>query len=125
MPITNTWRFIILAGLLLIVTGCSPKETKYTSPETLWPESFGNHRAVLKVDDESPVVLTEILWRRHDRSPDNKRFLVINSLTGDTIRNIYRYAVSNELCRIAFGPVEKPGIYHFYYLPYEVQEGWG
>jgi len=125
MPVTNTWRLIILAGLLLIVTGCSTKDAGYTSPEALWPESFGNHRAVLKIDNEALVVKTEILWRRHDPSPENKRFLVINSLTGDTIRNIYRYEVSNELCRIAFGPVEKPGIYHFYYLPFEVQEGWG
>ena len=121
----NTWRLIILAGLLLIFTGCSLKETKYTSPGTPWPESFGNHRAILKVTDKVPVVTADILWRRHDRSPETKKFLIVNSVTGDTIQNIYRYEVSNEHCRIAFGPVEKSGIYHFYYLPYEVQEGWG
>ena len=49
----------------------------------------------------------------------------LDSSTGDTIPNIFRYKVNNEQCRIAFGPVKKPGTYYFYYLPYEVQEDWG
>ncbi|HBE43023.1 MAG TPA: hypothetical protein DDW27_17830, partial [Bacteroidales bacterium] len=116
---------MVLAGVLLIFTGCSKEDSQYTSPGTPWPESFGNHRAVMKVMDKAPVVAADVLWRRHDRSPEKKRFLIVNSVTGDTIKNIYRYEVNNEHCRIAFGPVEEEGIYHFYYLPYEVQEEWG
>ena len=33
--------------------------------------------------------------------------------------------VNNERCKLAFGPIKKPGNYYFYYLPYEVQDGWG
>ncbi len=121
----SQYLFIVLVGVHLIFTGCSKKNTQYTTPGIPWPESFGNHRAVLNVMDKAPVVTADILWRRHDRSPENKRFLIINSLTGDSIENIYRYEVNNERCKIAFGPVDEEGIYHFYYLPYEVQEGWG
>ncbi|MBI5010869.1 MAG: hypothetical protein HZB98_14735, partial [Bacteroidia bacterium] len=57
--------------------------------------------------------------------PQKKRFIVIEASTGDTIQNIYRYSVTNERCRLAFGPVKKTGTYYFYYLPYEVYEASG
>jgi len=95
---------------------------KYTVPSTPWPESFGNHRAVIEISKTTEVALLDILWRRHDQDPQKRRFLIIEASSGDTIQNIYRYSVSNERCRIAFGPVKKPGTYYFYYLPYEVYE---
>ena len=51
--------------------------------------------------------------------------LIVEASSGDTITNIFRYSVTNERCRLAFGPVKKAGTYYFYYLPYEVQENWG
>lgn len=99
--------------------------TEYTVPKSLWPESFGNHRAVLEISKEADVVTLDLLWRRHDRQPDNKRFIIVSAATGDTVSNIYRYEVNNERCKLAFGPVRKAGTYYFYYLPYEVQEGCG
>jgi hypothetical protein len=50
--------------------------------------------------------------------------LMVSSETGDTVRNIHRIRVVNEVCEILAGPV-KAGKYHFYYLPFEVQEGYG
>ena len=32
----------------------------YEVPETPWPESFGNHRAVLSIDDPAEAVRIEI-----------------------------------------------------------------
>jgi hypothetical protein len=98
---------------------------KYTVPATPWSESFGNHRAVLEIAKASDVVTLDLFWRRHDPDPQKKRFLMINASSGDTVKNIYRYSVNNERCRIAFGPVEKKGTYYFYYMPYEVQVDWG
>ena len=69
--------------------------------------------------------MLDISWRRHDPDPEKRRFIIIDASTGDTVPNILRYKVNNEECRIAFGPVKKPGTYFFYYLPYEVQKDWG
>jgi hypothetical protein len=103
----------------------TPSGPKYTIPSTPWPESFGNHRAVIEVIKATEVALLDILWRRHDPDPQKRRFIIIEASSGDTVQNIYRYSVSNERCRLAFGPVKKPGTYYFYYLPYEVYESSG
>jgi hypothetical protein len=97
----------------------------YSVPDSPWPESFGNHRAVMEINEKCEVAVIDIPWRRHDRDPQNRRFIIVESATGDTIPNIFRYHADNEHCTIAFGPVPKAGPYFFYYLPYEVQENWG
>ena len=100
-------------------------EPKYTVPSKPWPESFGNHRAVLEISKPCEVATLDILWRRHDPDPQKRHLIIVEASTGDTIANIFRYSVTNERCRLAFGPVKKAGTYYFYYLPYEVQENWG
>lgn len=97
----------------------------FSVSKELWPESFGNHRALIEVSDSAEVVLLDMFWRRHDPDPGKKRFIIVEASTGDTVPNVYRFTVTRERCRIAFGPVKKRGIYYFYYMPYEVQEDWG
>ena len=53
-------RFILpgLAILLSVSCGNDP-DVPYEVPETPWPESFGNHRAVLSIDNPAEVVRIE------------------------------------------------------------------
>lgn len=112
--------------LLILLLGCTlESELKYSVPSEPWDESLGNHRAVIEVDKEADAVSLQLLWRRHDRRPDQKRFVIIHADSGDTIQNIYRLKVENESCQLVFGPVKKAGTYHFYYAPYEVQKDYG
>lgn len=90
-----------------------------------WPESFGNHRAVLQVSEPAERVMLDFTWRRHDPKPEEKELILVDAETGDTIPVIHRLEVNQEKCRMVFGPVARPGVYYFYYLPYLVQEGWG
>ncbi len=101
------------------------QQLTYSVPEKVWPESFGNHRAVLEITKASEVISLDLLWRRHDHQPENKQLIIIEAATGDTVPNIYRSEVTKERCKLAFGPVKKAGTYYFYYLPYEVQEEYG
>ena len=118
--------FSLTTICLFITPSCDHgKAIRYTVPVSPWSESFGNHRAVIRIARTAEAVSLDLLWRRHDRRPEEKRFLIVNAETGDTVRNIYRYQTDNERCRLAFGPVKKAGTYYFYYLPFEVQEGWG
>ncbi len=114
---------LVFLSVRVILAGTS--DPVYSIPASPWPESFGNHRAVIEIPQASEVVLLEIPWRRHDPQPDMRRFLIIDSESGDTVPNIFRYEVTGEKCRIAFGPVKEAGTFYFYYLPYEVQEEWG
>uniref|UniRef100_UPI0032168D20 glycoside hydrolase domain-containing protein n=1 Tax=uncultured Draconibacterium sp. TaxID=1573823 RepID=UPI0032168D20 len=110
---------------LLILLSCASKErTNYSVAEHSWEENLGNHRAVLEVDNQAEAVVLDIVWRRHDKNPANKRFIFIHE-NGDTIKNIERVEVNNERCQLVFGPIETSGTYYFYYLPYEVQENYG
>ncbi len=116
----------IIYFLFFLFTCCSIKESKqYSVAQKPWEESFGNHRAVIKVENKADAVYLDLIWRRHDRWPERKRFIIVDSESGDTVRNIHRVQVDNEICRIVFGPVNNPGTFYFYYLPYEVQEDYG
>lgn len=97
----------------------------YAVAETPWNEALGNHRAVLAVDAPAEAVKLSFDWRRPDKEVENRRFLIVDAETGDTIPNIQRLEVNNEQCELLFGPVKKKGTYFFYYLPYLVQEGYG
>jgi len=94
------------------------QEVRYSVPEVPWEESFGNHRAMVKVNQPEDAIHIKCLWRRHDLSPEKRRMMIIHAESGDTIQNVYRVRVNNELCELVFGPASQAGIYYFYYLPY-------
>lgn len=116
---------IVLFLTVLTLSSCkSNLNPEYATPQSPWPESLGNHRAVLEVVEPADAVGLNIIWRRHDKNPEEKKFIIVHE-SGDTIKNIHRILVDNERCQLVFGPVEKPGEYFFYYLPYMVQEDYG
>ncbi|MDR3269284.1 MAG: DUF6067 family protein [Tannerella sp.] len=89
----------------------------YSVPAQLWPEEFGNHRAVIHIDKAADAVHIDFLWRRHDADPDKRKMWIIKDGTGEEVKNIRRIKVNREQCELVFGPVT-PGNYHFYYLSY-------
>lgn len=121
----------ILLSILLVCVGFSCDGNTVQAPyiyavaETPWNEALGNHRAVLTVAAPADAVQLSFNWRRPDKEVENRRFLIIDAETGDTIPNIHRLKVDNEQCELLFGPVSKKGTCFFYYLPYHVQEGYG
>lgn len=116
---------VLIAGSLSPISAQKPPIYSYEVSSTPWKESFGNHRAVLKVSKSAEAVSLKFEWRRSDKDVGEKRFLIVNAETGDTVPNIRRLEVTNEHCYLQFGPVEKKGKYYFYYLPYRVQHGYG
>lgn len=123
-------RFFIILMSSLCCSGVSVASSyeapyRYEAASIPWQESFGNHRAVLKIDKATEVAALSFDWRRGDREVDKRRFLIVNAETGDTVPNIKRLEVSDEKCELLFGPVARAGIYYFYYLPYQVQAGHG
>lgn len=97
----------------------------YKVAEIPWEAGLGNHRAVLNVDHPVDAAYLKLEWRRHDKNPDSKRFIIMNVETGSKVQNIQRIHIDNERCEIVFGPIKDPGDYFFYYLPFEPQEGHG
>ncbi len=112
--------------ILMMVSSCQTKDAvNYSVAEFPWKEAYGNHRAILEIDNPAEAIELDLLWRRHDKNPQERRMLIVNAETGDTIQNIFRKIINNEKCNLIFGPVKSPGIYHFYYLPYSVQLNYG
>lgn len=108
--------------LLILLSLTKTNGQVYSVAPNPWPEEYGNHRAVLEISKASDAVLIDFLWRRHDRNPGDKRFLIIEAKTGDTIANIQRIEVDNERCKIVAGPMRNAGTYYFYYLPSTVAQ---
>jgi hypothetical protein len=112
--------------VLILLFLCSvPAYAQWRTADIPWPESFGSQRADIEISKPSEIAELNLMWRRHDRRQEQRRFLIIHAATGDTVRNIKRLLVNSDECRILFGPIEKPGKYYFYYLPFEIQDGWG
>ena len=116
--------FIKLVLILILASGCMKDSQMYTVSDEPWAESYGNHRAVLQVEGNEDAVHIVIPWRRHDRDPQERMLLLISAESNDTVPNIHRIRVDRESCEILAGPV-KAGTYYLYYLPFQVQEGWG
>lgn len=115
--------FLVIAVICFAACSASEKdnlEYTYSVPSEAWEESLGAHRAVISVSESGQSAELVYNWRRHALDVAEHRFIIVNAQTGDTIPNILRKQVDNEVCNIVFGPVEK-GEYYFYYLPYEVQ----
>ncbi len=115
---------IVLFLYLALASGCSGDSQLYTVSHEPWPESFGNHRAVLHIEGDEDAVRIVLPWRRHDPDPQDRMLLLISAKSGDTVRNIHRIRVDREVCEIIAGPV-KAGTHYLYYLPFQVQEGYG
>jgi hypothetical protein len=119
-------KYVFLLGIVgclwaVNITAHNRLNHSYAVASNVWEEGLGNHRAVLKINQAAEVVTLKMEWRRPDRNPGDKRFLIVNSVTGDTVSNVRKIKVDNESCQIQFGPVSQPGTYYFYYLPYQVQ----
>lgn len=113
--------FIVLLPLAVAVSG---QVHAYSVVETPWPETLGNHRAVVECIASKPVHV-KLFWRRHDAAPEQKRLLILSE-KGDTVRNICRIVVNNEVADFVFEPVSGKGTYYVYYLPWQgrKENGW-
>jgi len=118
-------KLTLLSAAVLIA--CAPGaesqagyEYEYGVPQVQWEESYGYHRAVIDVPQDTDAAELVYNWRRHGRNIPDHLFLIVNAETGDTLSNISRKQVDKEVCDIVFGPAKK-GTYYFYYLPHEVQ----
>jgi len=85
--------------------------------------SLGNHRAVIKVPTKEDVVWLHLPWRRHDTDPGMKRVIIVNPVSGDTIRKKMVRVSTKEYADILFLPQSSSEIYHVYYFPFETSGG--
>ncbi len=89
------------------------------------PEKFGNHRAVINVQENAEAVWAHIPWRRRDANPEAKRLIIIDAKTERPLRFIWAADVQREYGDLVFQPTTVPGDYYVYYLPYERAVSWG
>ncbi|MGW1893622.1 glycoside hydrolase domain-containing protein [Streptomyces sp. NPDC002004] len=78
---------------------------------------YGNHRILVRAAGPAPALAAELPWRRCDPEPADVDVLVL-SPSGTRVRNTVAVEVTRSHGRIAFEPVEGPGVYAVHYLPY-------
>lgn len=82
---------------------------------------YGNHRIVVVVDDVpagTRAVTADLPWRRHDPDPAAVDVIVLSAASGTRVRNVVAGERNQAQGTFTFEPVDGPGDYHFYYLPY-------
>lgn len=86
-------------------------------------QQWGNHRAVVEVDDDAPVVRVHLPWRRED-DPVGKAVFVVDASSGRRMTHVYPLAVDREAGDFIFEPATGKGEYYFYYMPYRMTGSW-
>jgi len=110
-----TYFLIILLSPLLLLA-----EESQVGKSSWQPDSFGNHRAVISVSEKSDAAWVRIFWRRKDLNPEKKQIIIIDTTTGEQIKNLCRINISQEFGDLVFQPITVPGDYYIYYLPYSI-----
>lgn len=120
-----SWRNMkCLSTLVLALSIAGSRAVPVASQEPVyrigsWPaDSFGNHRAVVRVTTPAPAVHAHLPWRRPDLNPEQKAVWVVDAKTGQRVMNVVRGSITRESGDIAFEPTSGPGEYHVYYLRY-------
>jgi len=97
---------------------CKERGEKIAYSTGIWnADSLGYHRIVLRVEKKSNDVVAHIEWRRRDKDPEQKGFILLDGKTGQRIMNVTGININREAGDIVFQPVTVPGDYFLYYLP--------
>ena len=81
------------------------------------PDSLGNHRAVVRVEQAGDAVFARIPWRRRDLSPASVHLSIVSAVTQRSVANVARVDIRREFGDVVFQALT-PGDYYVYYLPY-------
>lgn len=110
---------LALTGLFSFLSVCViAQKIEYPPAVDLWDAtSLGNHRAVIHVTGNQPVAKGNLLWRRRDMNPEKKMMILIDSLTGQTVKNVSYYHINRESCSLYFQHQSGSSTYYLYYLP--------
>ncbi|MFZ2054833.1 MAG: glycoside hydrolase domain-containing protein [Candidatus Aminicenantales bacterium] len=107
---------MLLSALCLSADQASSDEVRYATAS--WDaQRYGNHRVVIRVDEEAPAVQVHVPWRRRDLEPEKKNVIFVDAATGARVNNVCPVAVNREYGDFIFEPATVPGDYHVYYLP--------
>jgi hypothetical protein len=107
---------LLLAGFMMGTVGLCAQDA--------WDrQQWGNHRAVVEVDNDAPVVRVRLPWRRRD-DPAGKAVFVVDASSGKRVTRVYALAVDRESGDFIFEPATGKGTYYFYYMPYRTMGSW-
>ena len=105
----------LLCAFLGTLPFLAAQEIPYTVAWQPWPESLGNHRAVVRVETAADAVLAHLPWRRHDDHPESKAVLVFDGSAAQ-VANSRTVRSDAEVGDILF-QARRPGEYFIYYFP--------
>ena len=126
--VAAVWWHASVAGEQAVPKQAAPKPAALAAAAALpasapygtgtWdPDTYGNHRAVIRVARKAEAVWAHIPWRRRDPDPDKKQILVVDFRANCQLKNVARPEVTREFSDIVFEALT-PGEYHVYYMPY-------
>ena len=107
----------LLAVLLVSAAGSAAAQELRHTTGTWDADTFGNHRAVVRVSAAADAVRVHIAWRRRDVAPEEKNLLVVEAKSGKRVLNVVRGHIDRDSGDIAFQPTGGAGDYFIYYLP--------
>lgn len=115
IPVVSIFVFSIFLLHSLLIS--SAGEVEYSTGS--WDAAvFGNHRAVIRVEENADAVWVHIPWRRRDHNPEKKNIIIVDAKNGQRIKNVFRVNINREFGDLIFQPAAAPGNYYIYYMPH-------
>lgn len=149
MTTWSRWGSVLFATALVLLGGCADDEATTLAlyrapplPNTIdgvtfragnWEPhlaagqegtSWGNHRAVVEVDDPAAATRVTIPWRRRDADPGAKSVVVVDAATGRPVANALVLRLERASGEVVFQPNPGSAVYHVYYMPWHSTGGY-
>lgn len=116
-------KYILFSLCIFFTFICYAQPVSYKLDTHRWnPDSLGNHRAVLSVNNNQAIAKARILWRRADENPQLKG-LILQDANGKNITNFKTGVFTNDELELMFQPTSGKGVYHLYFMPYQNEGG--
>lgn len=113
-------KIIFLAFAVTVSIISKAQDIDYGNCPGCWnPDSLGNHRVLLQVNDNNRLAHVRIAWRRRDENPALKKMILVDAATNRIIKRIWPESINREYADLYFEAVSGPGLYYLYYMPYK------
>ena len=70
--------FVLCSSIQLIAQEYHPEEAYYGS--AFWePDSLGNHRIIVRINEKTDIARAVLPWRRRDSEPEKKGMIIVDA----------------------------------------------
>ncbi len=95
-------KYIYSFTTLLLLLNAGTLTAQSIVEYSISDKGLGNHRVIIEVERPGEPDHFDLNWRRYDKTPEKRKFIIVNTKTCDPVQNIHRMEINKEKCELVF-----------------------